>query len=258
MERQEPVWQVTSDGLVEDAHSVEVTSLLCWRGPLLLAIAGHGLLLLLLNLQTWQRPVEPEVMSAAIEAYFYQAPTKVELEPVAPNQEPLLAKELVADAIELMAEPEAVNKEAVLPATSTEPALIADVDMVVIADKREGAERPVVESTALPSGTNQRGSLMDRALRHVQPTDELASAHRAQQIQRHAQPSITVEKRYQEIQDGSQPIRNARGCLTSDPSKDGFDALMAAKYVPCGDEISAAQQLQEILQRRSRHSGRSN
>lgn len=260
MERQDPVWLVSNEEWVQDVPSGEAASLLWWRWPLLLALAGHGLLFLLLSQQSWQRLIEPDVMPAAIEAYFYQAPARVEPESVVPNQEPFIEEELVADVEELMAEPEAVSEEAVLPDTDTEPALAAEADAEVTADGGKGEERPATESAALTSGVNQRGSLMDRALRHVQPTEELASAHRAQQLQRHAQPKITVEKRYQEIHDSSKPIRNSRGCLSGDPSVDGFgfDGLMAAKYVPCGDEISAGQQLQEILQRRSRHSGRSN
>lgn len=258
MERQEPVLLVSNDEWVQDVPSGEAASLLWWRGPLLLALAGHGLLLLLLSQQSWQRPPEPVAPVTAIDAYFYQAPAKVEPESVVPNQEPFLEEELVADAEELMAEPEAVSKEAVLLDTDTDPA--AEADAEATADDGKSEEGPAIESAALPSGVNQRGRLMDRALRHVQPTEELASAHRAQQLQRHAKPKITVEKRYQETHDGSKPIRNSRGCLSGDPSVDGFgfDGLMAAKYVPCGDEISAGQQLQEILQRRSRHSGRSN
>lgn len=258
MERQDPVWLVSTEACEQDEPSTEATSVSWWRWPLLLALTGHGLLLLLLSQQSWQRPVEPVVPPTAIEAYFYQAPAKVEPEPVATTQEPLLEEGLSADAIELVAEPEVIDKETELPEANTEPALIPEVDAVVIADDSEGAERHMVEPTTLPSGESQYGSLMDRALRHVQPTEELASAHRAQQIQRHAQPKITVEKRYQEIHDGSENIRIGDRCLIGDPSKDGFDALMAAKLVDCGDKMSAGQQLQEILQRRSRHSVRSN
>ena len=262
MQRQQPFW---SGELVEPDQ--EETNRKTKRGwpplslPLLLALCGHGLLFWLLSQQSWLRPEQSSATDVAIETYFYQPPTRRLVEP--------LIVEPVPEPAELPTEPEVSAEN-----PASEPVVITDVDEAVIIPGNVTLEQVdaavktdewgieaelVVEAALMAADTSKQGSLMDRALRHVQPTEELASAHRAQQIQRQAQPKITVEKRYQEIQDGSQPIRNARGCLIGDATIDGFgfDGLMAAKYVPCGDEMSAGQQLQEILQRRSKHLGRS-
>ncbi|MEN3159004.1 hypothetical protein ABC502_11530 [Alkalimonas sp. NCh-2] len=246
-----PWLEIPLDAEPEPAQFISVSYWQSWRFPLLLAVLVHAAIGLLLVQHSWQRPVTTLESPRAIEAYFYQPPVVAVAEPAISHDEPE-----PATPEELAAALQVVEEAAAMPPLPNETAADAGVSTAEVPEPSlETAQGNQAVGRAF---AQSRGSLMDRALQQLQNTDDLASAHRAQQIQRHAQPSITVEKRYQEIQDGSQPIRNARGCLTSDPSKDGFDALMAAKYVPCGDEISAAQQLQEILQRRSRHSGRSN
>ncbi|SEA84226.1 hypothetical protein [Alkalimonas amylolytica] len=237
-----PSW---SDAVDEsEQRQIRVHAVPCWqrwRLPLLLALLGHASIGLLLVQHTWQRPLSPEEPARAIEAYFYQPPPVVS---AAEPEEPAVTLEMQEEAAAITAEHTETPADATTPTT--------------------GLPKPSDESASSSQSLDgnlaeRRGSMMDRALQQLQSTGDLANAHRTQQLQRHAQPKITVEKRYQEIHDGSQPIRNSRGCLSGDPSVDGFgfDGLMAAKYVPCGDEISAGQQLQEILQRRSRHLGRS-
>lgn len=247
-----PWLEAQLDAEPEPAQCISISYWQSWRFPLLLAVLVHAVIGLLLVQHSWQRPVTTLESPQAIEAYFYQSPLVVSVvEPVIAHDEPEPAA-----LEELAAVLEVVEEAAAIPPQQNETAADARASIAEV-------PQPSLESAPGNQAlgwafAESRGSLMDRALQQLQNTDDLASTHRAQQIQRQAQPSITVEKRYQEVQDGSQPIRNSRGCLISDPSKDGFDALMAAKYVPCGGEISAGQQLQEILQRRARHSGRSN
>lgn len=222
-----------------------------WRLPLLLAVLGHVSIGLVVVQQKWQRPLSPAEPARAIEAYFYQpAPVITTAERTAPLAEVKQEEEPEEPTVVLESPEEAMASANGHLETQAGVSAAADGGLESSLEFVDGSQLPVIE---------RGGSLMERALQQLQSTDDMASAHRAEQIQRYAQPKITVEKRYQEVYDGSKPIRNSRGCLSGDPSRDGFgfDGLMAAEYIPCGDEMSAGQQLQEILQRRSKHLGRS-
>jgi hypothetical protein len=112
---------------------------------------------------------------------------------------------------------------------------------------------------------NAAESLADRAIRRaVSATADMAGNSYQQFISDQQQPKITVEKRYQaisadpakqvvaQLNDGRQILRTKDGCQLSDPAKHGFDALMAAKKVPCGDEVSTDDLLKQALQKHSK------
>src|SRR5690606_30308931 len=91
--------------------------------------------------------------------------------------------------------------------------------------------------------------------------EQAAAASYQQLLQAQQRPKITVEKRHQQLSsdpagqviaqldDGRQLIRSKGGCRIADPSKDGFDALMALKTVPCGDEENSSALLQQALEK---------
>ncbi|MEE2003185.1 hypothetical protein QWY20_17155 [Alkalimonas sp. MEB108] len=229
-----------------------------WRLPLLLAVLGHASIGLLLVQQKWQRPLSPEEPARAIEAYFYQPPLVVstaeqtmpldEPEPAEPEEQ-VMALDMLEEAAAITAE----QNEA--PADATAPT----------AGLPQPSFESVLSSQSLDGNlAEHRGSLMDRALQQLQSTDGLARTHRTEQQRRFAEPKITVERRFQQLSsdpakqvvaqfnDGTQIIRTKNGCRLADPSKDGFEGLMAARRIPCGDEEDASQQLNRILQRRTR------
>lgn len=230
-----------------------------WRLPLLLALLGHASIGLLLVQQKWQRPLSPAEPARAIEAYFYQPPLVVSAaEQTMPLDEPKpAAPEEPAAALDMLEEVAAITAEQnETPADATAPI------GVVVQTSFESV--PGSQSLDRADLAERRGSLMDRALQQLQSTDDLASNHYAGQQRRFAEPKITVERRFQQLpsdpakqvvaqfNDGTQIIRTKNGCRLADPSKDGFEGLMAARRVACGDEEDAGQQLNRILQRRAR------
>lgn len=112
-----------------------------------------------------------------------------------------------------------------------------------------------------------RPGLTQRALNQaatVNPAavEQAAVASYQQLLQAQQRPKITVEKRHQQLStdpaqqvfaqldNGLQLIRTKGGCRFADPSKDGFDALMAANaVVPCGDEENSSALLQQALEK---------
>lgn len=233
-----------------------------WRLPLLLALLGHASIGLLLVQQKWQRPRSIEEPARAIEAYFYQPPPGVSVaEQTMPLDEPKsAAPEAPAAALDMLEDVAAITAEQ----NETLAGAAAPIDEVA-----QTSFESVPSSQSLDGAdlAKRSGSLMDRALQQLQSTDGLASTHRTEQQRSFAEPKITVAPRFQEIprdparqviaqlNDGRQIIRTRDGCRMADPGKDGFEALMAARRVACGDEdtADAGQQLQQILQRRSRH-----
>lgn len=131
-------------------------------------------------------------------------------------------------------------------------------------DKTPSPDRQYTE----PVTPITRPGLAQRALNRgatVDPAaiEQAAMANYQQQLQAQQQPKITVEKRHQalstdparqvvaQLADGRQLIRTKGGCYIADPSKHGFDALMAAKLMPCGDEddSSTSALLQQALEK---------
>lgn len=228
--------------------------------PLLLAVLGHAAIGFLLVQQKWQRPLSPIDPPRAIEAYVYQpAPVVTSAEWTAPVAE--VKQEVEPEEPTVVLE----SLEEVTASSSADLARQAEVSAATDAGFEPSFE-PAEESLApVRRGRSDRsGSLMERALQQLQSTDDVASTHRAEQQRRLAEPKITVERRFQQrpsepakqlvaqLSDGTQIIRTKNGCRLADPGKDGFEGLMAARRIPCGDEEDASLQLNRILQRRAR------
>jgi hypothetical protein len=124
---------------------------------------------------------------------------------------------------------------------------------------------PVSLAEGEAAAENAAETLADRAIRRaVSTTADMAGNSYQQFISDQQQPKITVEKRYQalsadpakqvvaQLNDGRQILRTKDGCQLSDPTKHGFDAMMAVKKVPCGDEVSTDDLLKQALQKHSR------
>lgn len=134
--------------------------------------------------------------------------------------------------------------------------------------KTEVDNAQAVSETDLPvavSADKKTGSLADRAFRHAISTDVDMAYDGYQQLRQQQQyPRMTVDKRFQELNpdpqqqvmmtldNGMQILRSKEGCRLADPSKDGFDGLMAVVQVPCGDETTTAELLKQSLEKHIR------
>lgn len=135
--------------------------------------------------------------------------------------------------------------------------------------KTEVDNAQAVPETDLPvaiPADKKTGSLAERAFRHAISTDVDMAYDGYQQLRQQQQyPRMTVDKRFQELNpdpqqqvmmtldNGMQIIRTKEGCRLADPSKDGFDGLMAVRQVPCGDETTTAELLKQSLEKHIRH-----
>ena len=214
------------------------------------------LLLALLTTKIPQLARAPQ--SAAIISYLYQP------QPSIPSET------AQASANDMPTEP-GPESETVAPVLqSTTPEVTPQKPTDQVQDVTESA--PDVASTPLagaeaPTAAIPRPSLAQRALHKaatVNPAavEQAAAASYQQLLQAQQRPKITVEKHHQQLSsdpagqvvaqldDGRQLIRSKGGCRIADPSKDGFDALMAANaVVPCGDEESSSALLQQALEK---------
>lgn len=198
--------------------------------------------------------------SEAVLSYVYQplpAPTE-------PAQQP---------ADETSTAPEAMSPQPVhtAPSATTAPQQAVNGLPDAIAGLPDTPAQPEPPTPTQPQDVQQalvlpRQSLAQRALNQagtVAPAAiaQAAAASYQQLLQAQQQPKITVEKRHQQLSfdparqvvaqfnDGRQLIRVKGGCRLADPGKDGFDALMAAKVVPCGDEEDSSALLKQALEK---------
>lgn len=215
-----------------------------YAGAALLAVLLHALLLAgFLQLEFTQVP-SPKP-AAPIVSYLYQPPpiqvVAAPAESHAPEPEP------AALPAELSAAPE---QEVAAPAGTDNAATAAD--MV--------SETPPVTAilpSALEPEQYNRGGLAQRALsRAATPSaraiEDAATASYQQFLQAQQQPKITVEKRHQELSaDPAQHMVRIKegGCVIGDPALDGFEQLMLAKRVPCGDEAKTSDLLKQALEK---------
>lgn len=220
--------------------------------PLLLALLLHALLILALLTtkipQRAQAPVSEPVMS-----YLYQPPP------------PVYADTAAQPVAETALQPEEVNA---VPAHSAVPVAQTavsqpDTDAESLPDIA-GTQKPVKSA---PPMTSPRQSLVQRALNRasaVEPAqiEQAATTSYQQLMQAQQQPKLTVKKRHQQLDqdpagqvvatlnNGRQLIRTKGGCRLADPSKEGFEALMAANaVVPCGDEEHSSALLKQALEK---------
>lgn len=224
--------------------------------PALLALLLHALLLVALH-QTEVTPPAKLAVSEPIVSYLYQPPRPAPAEVQPPVTENTVAPEVVKSA----------------PVNIVSPAVAAEQRP---ASQQQSAtplpDRPDKLSTEYAEHTTAapRQSLAQRAFNRAATVDpvvieQAAAANYQQFLQTQQQPKMTVEKRHQELSndpaqqvvaqlgDGIQLIRIKGGCRIADPSKGGFDGLMAANaVVPCGDEAKTSDLLKQSLEKHSK------
>lgn len=222
--------------------------------PVLLALLLHAVLLAAL-LQTefapLAKPVSEPAVFEPIVSYLYQPPRPAPAEIQQPAREDIVT-------------PEVMQSE---PAKVVSPAVTAE------ASQRQSAVTPLPDRPDKLSTedtehtiTTPRQSVAPRAFNRAATVDPVAIEQAAQAayqqfLQTQQQPKMTVEKRHQQLSrdpalqvvaqldDGKQLIRIKGGCRIADPTKDGFDGLMAARIVPCGDEAKTSDLLKQALEK---------
>ena len=228
-----------------------------WRAygrPVLLALLLHVILLAAL-LQTKFSPITKVPLSQPLLTYLYQPTLPVQADnPPLPIAEHSSAPDANQPAVTYDHQ-DAVSdakKTAATPAVA-EPLLQQQVET----SAKGSADRVTPPArTGLAQRALNRGATIDPAA-----IEQAATANYQQLLQAQLQPKITVEKRHQalstdparqvvaQLGDGRQLIRTKGGCRIADPSKDGFDALLAARPVPCGDAENSSALLQQALEK---------
>ncbi len=216
---------------------------------LLFASLLHALVLLALT-QVPFKQKRVQVVSEPISSYLYRSVTPEPAEP-----------ELAVPAKLQLSEPSAGQ----LQATAARPTQAA----VKSADsKNKPAPKPTMEAGTSTAVLDVEPGIASRALGRAAMADPSAIERSAQAsyqqfLQAQQQGKITVEGRYQQstdpagqvlaqLDDGRQIIRTRDGCKIADPTKDGFDGLMATRTVPCGDKASSAELLKQALEKHSK------
>ncbi len=216
-----------------------------------LALLLHGLLLAVL-FSMRPAPPAPLPKGEPVITFLYQPPVLAPVVPQAaaePEPAPVPAAQPSAVVSNMAAEQQPA------PDNAPEPAVTA------------GSEELAAVAAALPVPGAQelRTSLAQRALQRAVTADpavieQAAAASYQQFLQAQHQPKISVEKQHQALgsdpahtfSDGRQLLRTASGCHIADPSKDGFEGLMAARKVLCGDEISSSDLLKQALEKHTK------
>ncbi len=172
------------------------------------------------------------------------------------------------------------SPEATLPDNPlTDEQRIADelIEQTIVRDGSAGSSRPELNPpTITPDVAGhitrsaddqtlvQGKGLAQRALNQVAKPDyaaiDRAASASYQQFLQRQQPRLTVDKKHwpvsenpaqqviAQLDDGPQIVRIRKGvCVVGDPMLDGFEALMAAKKMPCGDEIKTSELLKQAL-----------
>jgi hypothetical protein len=229
-----------------------------YAGAALLALLLHALLLAcVLRLEFTQmplpKPAEPVV------SYLYQPPPVPAVAAQAENNPPEPAPAVLPTELSTELSAEAEPEVAALAGTDT-PATKADV-----ANEKQPVTAVIAPSAAeaephSSAGVAQR-ALSSAATPSANAMEDAAAASYQQFLQAQQQPKITVERRHQELSadpaqqvvaelgNGIQLIRIKGGCRIADPAKDGFEQLMAAKKVPCGDEAKTSELLKQALEK---------
>jgi hypothetical protein len=237
-----------------------------YAGAALLALLLHALLLAcLLQLEFTQVP--PPKPAAPVVSYLYQPPpvqaVVAQAESNAPEPEPAALPSALSVTPELSAAPE---PEVAALAGTDNAATQADA----VSEKQPAAAvgpsaAPFSASFSAKPEQSSAAGLAQRALSSAATPStraiEDAATASYQQFLQAQQPKITVERRHQELSadpaqqvvaelgNGIQLIRIKGGCRIADPAKDGFEQLMAAKKVPCGDEAKTSDLLKQALEK---------
>lgn len=227
-----------------------------YGNAVLLAVLVHIVILGLLLTTKFSQPASPPVAEPII-SFLYQPPPAAKPPPKATLPDNLLpdeqrtADERVEQAI--VSDDSAGNLPPELKPLTTTPDL---------ADQHTRS----ADNTTLVQGQ----SLAQRALHQVAKPDQAAIERAAtvsyqQFIQLQQQPRLTVDKKHwpvsqdpaqqvvSQLNDGRHIVRISKGvCVFGDPTLDGFEALMAAKRVPCGDEVTTSALLKQALDKHSK------
>ncbi|WP_240225001.1 hypothetical protein [Rheinheimera hassiensis] len=228
-----------------------------YTGAALLALLLHALLLAcLLRLEFTQ--VSPPKPAAPVVSYLYQPPPVQAVAAQPESNAPEPAPAVLPSALSVKPAPEVAA-----PVGTDNPATQADA----VSEKQPSAAvAPFLAPFSAQPEQSSAAGLAQRALSSAatpsaRAIEDAATASYQQFLQAQQQPKITVERRHQELSadpaqqvmaqmnDGRQIIRTRDGCRIADPTKDGFDGLMALKTVPCGDEAKTSELLKQALEK---------
>jgi hypothetical protein len=233
-----------------------------YAASLFYALALHSALLAYLFTAKFAAPAPPATV-IPVTTFLYQ-PADIAVQPPPADSQHVITEQ--PPVVSNVAEPEPSGRPAVEQAVAdAEPALAGQAGSTHDAvSLPPSVAASVAEAVVAPTAASDRPSLAQRALNMAMANDvsnidaaAQASYQRFKQAQQ--QPKITVEKRHQAISndpakqlvtkldDGRHIIRTKQGCLISDPSKHGFDALMATGKVACGDEVTTSELLTQAL-----------
>ena len=221
---------------------------------LLLALLLHLLLVAALMQTKLTQPVKRKPTEPIV-SYLYQPPlaeVKIIAAPkdIAEQKPEQTSAEIpvatsVAQSMQTQAKPPAVEPEKPQPDVFAAQTEIAAQSVPA-----------VTVSTSLAQRALQRAAISNPA-----QMQQAATGSYQQHINAQQQVKLTVEKRYQqlssdpakqviaELDHGFQLIRTKDGCRIAAPTKDGFEALMAAGRAPCGDEVSNKELLKKALEK---------
>ncbi|MDP2714126.1 hypothetical protein [Rheinheimera sp.] len=213
-------------------------------------------------LQTYGRAAVPALLlhavllAALLQLRFTPAVKPPDVEPVVSYlYQPPVSTQQAQPQAETGSEPVTPNAEPVTAKPSSRSLHAADSKKV---------EQAPADTPPVPQPGLARRSLERAATTTPAAMDQAAAASYQQFLQAQQQTKITVEKRHQQLSkdpaqqvmanlaDGRQIIRTKEGCRIADPAKDGFDALMALKTVPCGDEDNSSDLLKQALEKHSK------
>ena len=233
---------------------------------LLLALLLHLLLVAALMQTKLTQPAKPKPTEPIV-SYLYQPPL-AEVKIIAAS------KDIAEPEVIVEPKPEPTSAEASLElSTAAKPVVLSmQTRAKPLAVEPEPPQPDVSASTqreiaAQPAPTAiASSSLAQRALQHAAASSpaqmqQAATSSYQQHISAQQRVKLTVEKRHQQLSSdpakqviaqldhGLQLIRTKDGCRIADPTKDGFEALMAAGRAPCGDEVSNKESLKKALEK---------
>ena len=191
---------------------------------------------------------KPTVTIVPITTFIYQPPLSPSLPDVKENSDSP-AREAAA-TIQVIQPVEPVKAK---------PAAEATADTAVANILLPGTASTDVAVSAAKQPTASVDERVQQTLLRQQP--DLAALSYQQFLQQQRQPNqqnsqlqrgISVNPAQQvqaTLDDGRQILRSKDGCRLVDPAKDGFEGMMAIRSVPCGDEITTADLLEQALQK---------
>ncbi|WP_372626824.1 hypothetical protein [Arsukibacterium sp.] len=197
-----------------------------------------------------------------VPSYLYQPPVPIPAGTAAATSDPIKDAVTEVRTATVSSEQAITNKPAqgvAAPKNNAEAGLTLAQDPTKIQTHAGQASEDTLSATPA-----RGGSLVQRALNRAASVDpaivEQDAAASYQQFLQRQQPRLTVEKQHwpvsenpaqqvlAQLDDGRQIVRIRKGvCVVGDPMLDGFEALMAAKRVPCGDEIKTSELLKQAL-----------